>query len=326
VRWYSKLLLTFILGDIVMSNAWQAEKSIEADQALGIIQAQFPELAAQTIESLGAGWDNTAFLVNQQWVFRFPRRQVALPLLEKEIAVLPFISPFLSIPIPVPIWIGKPTKDYEWPFAGYRILPGVTACKTQLSDADRIFLAKPLAEFLAQLHSIAITPELAQALPDHTLEKLDVTTLVPKVRKNLDTIESLGLLQTNDKQILLAISDTATTLRQPKSRAVVHGDLYARHMLVDANKQLAGIIDWGDVHKGDPAVDLSIAHLFLPPSAHDIFRQTYGDIDEDTWQLARLRALYHASVEVIYGQDIGDIDLEQEGSRALSYIISDLSP
>ena len=36
----------------------------------------------------------------------------------------------------------------------------------------------------------------------------------------------------------------------------VHGDLYSRHLLVDDAGRPCGVIDWGDCHVGDPAVDL----------------------------------------------------------------------
>ena len=75
--------------------------------------------------------------------------------------------------------------------------------------------------------------------------------------------------------------DTALVLRiaeelaqTPSSDAPlcwVHGDLYARHLLLDDHKKLCGVIDWGDVHLGDRALDLSIAYSFLPAEARLCF-------------------------------------------------------
>ena len=42
-----------------------------------------------TLRPLGAGWDNTVFLVNESFVFRFPRREIAVACMEAEIRVLP---------------------------------------------------------------------------------------------------------------------------------------------------------------------------------------------------------------------------------------------
>ena len=47
-----------------MRNQWDAEMLIEPETALTIIQEQFPEVEATKIRLLGAGWDNTAFIIN----------------------------------------------------------------------------------------------------------------------------------------------------------------------------------------------------------------------------------------------------------------------
>jgi aminoglycoside phosphotransferase (APT) family kinase protein len=105
-----------------------------------------------------------------------------------------------------------------------------------------------------------------------------------------------------------------------RSDTLVHGDLYVRHLLVDAEQRLSGVIDWGDVHLGDPAVDLAVAHSFLPPSAHAVFRQAYGPFENSTWQLARLRAVWHTVNVLIYAHDSGDADLMREGQRSLNHM------
>jgi aminoglycoside phosphotransferase (APT) family kinase protein len=98
---------------------------------------------------------------------------------------------------------------------------------------------------------------------------------------------------------------------------VVHGDLYARALLVDGG-DLAGVIDWGDLHLGDPALDLAVAHTFLGPAAHTAFRVAYGSIDPETWQLARLRAVFHTAALLSYAVDQRDADLEREARTALA--------
>ncbi|MCB9539020.1 MAG: phosphotransferase [Myxococcales bacterium] len=102
-------------------------------------------------------------------------------------------------------------------------------------------------------------------------------------------------------------------------RVVVHGDLYARHVVVEAGR-LVGFIDWGDVHLGDPALDLSIAHALLPPDAHGAFRVAYGDVDRATWARARFRAAHYVSALLHYGWDVDDADLVAEAQVALRHL------
>ena len=109
----------------------------------------------------------------------------------------------------------------------------------------------------------------------------------------------------------------------PRTDTLVHGDLYFRHLLVNTDNQLAGVIDWGDVHLGDPAIDLAIALTFLPPKAEEVFRRSYGPIAPLTWQIARLRALWHSVTVLLYGHDIEDADLVRESRLALQYLARD---
>src|SRR5437867_5996430 len=137
-----------------MSKPWLAEYPVEAPLARALIEAQFPELAPARLQLLGEGWDNTAFLVNDCCVFRFPRRKIAVHLLEAEQRLLPQIAPRLPLPVPIPEFHGQPEDQYPWPFAGYRLLPGRTASAAALDEAQRLQAAEPIARFLAALHSL----------------------------------------------------------------------------------------------------------------------------------------------------------------------------
>src|SRR5262249_32255145 len=97
---------------------------VTAGLAGALLKEQVPELAAAPVELLGEGWDNAAFLVDSRYVFRFPRRSVAAPLLAREIAILPLLAPHLPVAVSAPAFVGTPSGDYPWPFAGYRAFEG----------------------------------------------------------------------------------------------------------------------------------------------------------------------------------------------------------
>jgi hypothetical protein len=88
-----------------------------------------------------------------------------------------------------------------------------------------------------------------------------------------------------------------------------------RHLLVDGDGRISGVIDWGDVHLGHPGLDLSIVHGFLPPAAHDTFLRIYGPIDADTWRLARFRAFEYVMHLLRFGHETGDEDLVREADQ-----------
>lgn len=306
-------------GQAMTNRPWTPEHAVTPELARELIEEQFPDLAPVRIEPLGDGWDNTAFLVCGEWVFRFPRREVAVALIETECALLPSIAPHVPLPIPVPLEPGRPGPRFPWPFAGYRRIPGRSACGAELEEAQRRRAAAPLARFLSALHAFpADEAALLGAGPD-TLGRLDVTKRCREIEKRLAEAQRLGLL--DDPGPWRAIAEAAPRSWTPRDSILVHGDFYSRHVLVDDAGLPCGVIDWGDVHLGEPALDLSIAHGFLPRSAHDAFRDAYGPIDEDTWAMARFRALQSATVTLVYGHDVGDEALMREARTALRHLV-----
>lgn len=301
-----------------MSPVWDPECIVSAELALKLVSEQFPQLERRSIEVLGTGFDNTAYLINGEFVFRFPRREIAVALLVRESEALPRIAHRIPLSVPVPEWIGRPSDVYKWPFAGYRMVPGRTACGACLTDDERASAAPILAKFLRELHKIDVEEARLWGIGDDTLGKIDRTKRIPQLIDNLNAIGSR--LSQRELLLLRSIVGRASQITPDSVHKLLHGDLYARHLIVDDGNEVAAVIDWGDLHIGDPAVDLSIAHHFLPPEAHGAFRDIYGAISEATWKLAQFRALYVAAVLVVYGTDKDDRVIANEGLRVLSYI------
>ena len=105
--------------------------------------------------------------------------------------------------------------------------------------------------------------------------------------------------------------------------ALVHGDLYAAHLLVGADGDPCGVIDWGDVHIGQPVVDLALLFSFLPPQGRRSFQQIYGEIDPTTAAVARFKALEIAVTLVLYGHDNEKADLVRDGQTALRLLLEE---
>src|SRR5437870_2010498 len=132
-----------------MERIWAAEIAVDRTLAAALIEEQCPALRPVTVEPLGAGWDNTVFRVNERFVFRFPRRELAVELLETELRCLPLLAPrLLPIAIPVQIYAGRPSSRYPWPFAGYGYIPGIRASNARIDMACRARLAAALGRFL----------------------------------------------------------------------------------------------------------------------------------------------------------------------------------
>jgi aminoglycoside phosphotransferase (APT) family kinase protein len=294
---------------------WTADIEIDEDLAVRLIAEQFPELAQLPLEPLGIGWDNAVFVVGGRYAFRFPRRRIAVPLIVREIAILPRIAPHLPLAIPAPVFVGMASEAYPWPFAGYPLIRGATACSVPLSEDERLRLAAPLGRFLGALHGIDPAPLVELGLPPDEIARLDHAKRVQIVGERLPSLAAAGAIDA-DAFMAWFRSHPPQTIADAK-RTLVHGDLYARHVLVDDARLPTGVIDWGDVHLGDPALDIAIAHSMLPASAHAAFRDAYGAIDERTWHAARYRAVDHAVLELDYGIRADDAGMRASGSAAL---------
>jgi aminoglycoside phosphotransferase (APT) family kinase protein len=303
-----------------MTEPWTPQHVVDPALAKTLIELQFPDLAPVRLESLGEGWDNTAYLVNETFVFRFPRREVAVASIETEARVLPELASRLPLAVPSPECGGVPEPRYPWPFLGYPHLPGRTADRAELDDPARAALARPLGGFLAALHGIPREETASWGLPLDTIGRLDGARMAARIRASLDALGRDEIVGGPDRWV--AIASEAAALRAGSDLRVVHGDLYARHLILN-DGALTGVIDWGDVHLGDPAVDLSVGWSFLPPSGRIPFRDAYGPIDEGIWKLARLRALHYGVILIDYGRGVNDPHLVREGRTILRLVVSE---
>jgi aminoglycoside phosphotransferase (APT) family kinase protein len=293
-----------------------AHFDVDALHASRLVSTQFPDVYTDNAKYVGVGWDNVAILFDGRVLFRFPRSRGSAGMIEREIAVLPLIAPLLPVDIPAPSYVGAASREYPWIFAGYDLLEGTTACSAQLSDEARSALAEPLARFLRVLHDIDTAPLLARGLAPNKMGPLSHKKHVRMTRERVASLARVE--QTDQLQHFVAWLEAHPPVSlDVENRRLVHGDLYARHLLLGAKAHLTGVIDWGDAHLGDPAVDIAIAHLILPSTAHTAFRGTYGPVDDRTWAAARYRAIYHAIIELDYGIRQNDVGMRDAGLTAL---------
>lgn len=296
---------------------WVADIHLLRELALELVREQFPGLG-RSIEPFGSGWDNTAYLVDGELVFRFPRREFAVPFLARETRVLPALAPRLPLPVPVPAWAGVPTERFPWPFAGYRRIAGRTLDAADLSPAERQVLAPAIAAFLKALHA---TPLDGLDLPGDELARTDFVRRGPLMFERLQALESAGIIA--DRRPWLALFEGVGEPEPPPRPVLVHGDLYERHVLVDGANHISGVIDWGDVHAGDPALDLSFLYRFFPAAERDAFLRVYGPVDARTARLARLRAAFHASTLAAFAHSTNDAPLLRASLAAMRNVLED---
>jgi aminoglycoside phosphotransferase (APT) family kinase protein len=301
---------------------WDAEIPVDESLARRLIAEQFPRLVGRPIRFLAAGWDNAVFVVDERLAFRFPQRAIAIPGIEREIAVLPRLGPMLPAPVPVPAHVGRPTDGYPWPFYGAPLIDGIELAASG-ADAERERLGTQLGEFLSVLHR----PELAQRfnddLPVDPMRRADMPARGAIARKWLDEAADLGIWDSAGDADANALILRAAAAPEATQLSVTHGDLHVRHVLVDAQGGMAGIIDWGDLCLADPAIDLSLVWSSLEGPARAAFREAYGPLDASAELRGRVLGLMLCAALAVYGRAEALPWLETEAAAGLRRVLVD---
>lgn len=278
-----------------MSHPWRPEREVTVDEATAAVRAL--GLAGDDVRVVAAGWDNTVVAVDGTWLFRFPRRAMALPGVEREAAHLPRLAPLLPLPVPVPEHRGT-YGDPPWPFWGARALPGTELAVSPHADLPSV--ATSLGRFVRALHDVPVDA----SLPVDPMRRADAADRAGRTRTLLADLASLGLRTPDDR--LDALLDRAGHAAGPDPTGPLvtsHGDLYARHVLVDGDGLAAGVIDWGDVCAAHPAVDLAFVFSALAPEHRSAFWAEYGEVDDDTVLRARTMAAFSTAAVASYARD-----------------------
>ena len=246
--------------------------------------------------------------------------------MENEIALLPYIARNVSFALSAPEWIGRSSDLYPYAYAGYRMISGFPLCDASNDLIDDDHFAIVLAAWLKELHAIAVNPEHIAVIKGEYEWKLNVAHRITSSTDNLLRYERYFLEAGFKKEDLL---DTINQLSRLQFKAVkqsfVHGDLYSRHIIVDPISLLpTGLIDWGDIHVGHPAIDLA-SGLVLSARAFKVFLDTYGSIDEESRAIMGFHAFCHGMSFLPYAFEQDKDTLKRWATLVLARAMQDIS-
>ncbi|MDM5361445.1 phosphotransferase [Peribacillus sp. ACCC06369] len=298
-----------------MEKPWLAEYPVSLELAGKLVMLQFPEIELKEIKQLGEGFDNTVIQINGQFVFRFPRRPIAVTLIQVENQLLPSIAGTFPLDIPEPIFFGKPSTLYPYPFTGYKMVKG--HLPVEGSVENKVESAKRFARFLKVLHSFPVEKARRLGVQLDGMMRLDVSFRKKSLMENVSSLLRLGYLEQANavKEFVEGLGEL--DVQHPIS--LVHGDIHIRNVLLDDEGVLAGIIDWGDVHIGNRAIDFSFLYSYFPKEVRRDFFEIYGEIEKETESLARFRAIYMLVTLLVYGIDRHDEELIVITSTGLKF-------
>ena len=264
-----------------MAGMPPATMEVSAAVVQGLVRQQRPDLVDRPLVRVANGWDNATFRLGDDLAVRLPRRAEAVPLILHEQRYLPDIARRSPVAVPVPVHAGRPTSDFPYPWSIARWVPGAGA--DDVGPAGRGPAVEGLADFLLSLH-----------VPAETGVPVNPFRGVPLLDRDSAVMERLGDRERYPQAAELSAvwEQTCSAKGWDRPTMMLHGDLHPGNVLLTDDGSLAGVIDFGDVGAGDPAVDLAVGWRMFDAGARRRFMDAFGPaVDGDTWVRARGWAL-----------------------------------
>lgn len=235
---------------------------ISQELARESIESNFPEFKNCTIRLFSEGLGSVVFLVNDEYVFRFPRHEKADVVLGVERAIVPKLHDYSGVPVPDFQYAGL-QAGRNLHFVGYPLLRGERLTKEILyekSDTPNPQLVKQIATFFRELHAFDLHEARASGVKERNLRRFfegqreDARDHVyPVLRERLGAAAET-MIEKIEKAFSEYLSDAGNFSYIP---ALIHGDLEVEHILIDPRtRDVTGIIDFGGIRVSDPDEDL----------------------------------------------------------------------
>lgn len=250
-----------------------------------LIQRTYPQFSnydLAAIQFVTQGWDSLVLDINNEYIFRFPRRETTRQQFLKEIGLLPELKKTLSYPIPNFEFIHLAQQELAQSFIGYRKLPGISLDQ---GTARSQHIIAQLGTFLAELHHFPVEEAVRLQIPfaspqDWRQNYLDFYRWVRTYCfPEMQAIEISHFSAVWED----FLGDEHNFAFQT---VLIHGDLVNEHILYDPNRvSLSGIIDWGDARIGDPALDFVGLYITGGENLVRHVMKIYQEVStDDFWQ------------------------------------------
>lgn len=267
-----------------------------------LLDEQAPDLRGRPLRQLAGGLDNLVVRIGDDLVARLPRHEDGARLAAHEQRWLADATRALPVEVPAVVVRGRPARHFPWPWSVCRWVPGETALRAGPDDRSTV-------DVLAELLPALWRPAPAGA-PGNPWRGVPLAA-----REQLHRAALVELGHPDADRLVAELHALAAVPPWQGPPVWVHGDLHPGNVVV-RDGRLVGVIDWGDVHAGDPAVDLAAAWMLLGAPGLGELRERLA-LDADTWERGRGWALVLAVMFLRYGRTDGVPDYTALGERTL---------
>ena len=233
---------------------------------LEAICESYPDFNIETVRPHHCdGQFNDILIINDEFIFRFPRYARGIETIVNEILILSRIQDYLTLPIPNPIYVGKDTHTLGKVFMGYPLLPGEPLWHETLAVmADEVThqrLTGQLANFLTELHQIPVE-SIGARLPVYD-KPTEWAQLYTDIRHHLFPLMRPDACTQVSSHFETFLNKSDSYSYQPVLR---HGDFGPGNILYDLQTQtISGVIDFAFAGLGDPATDIAAVSGYEAP-------------------------------------------------------------
>ena len=281
-----------------------------------LIKSKF-DLEVANIKIIGEGYDSKAYLINDEYIFKLKISSNQKKGYKKEKAVLDFLNRNLKTTIEIPqidfIYI-----DNELSIMGYKKINGAFLTSDiykEMNVKQQEILKKDIAKFLKDMHNLDYA-EIKEYVIDNKQNCFEEYDLLQKTIYN-------DLTEKEKKYIEKFFERLNNTTIFDDKKCLCHNDFSCNHLLIDNNKKLVGIIDFGDSGIIDEYCDFI---YLLEDSEEEIGKdfgedilQIYGDIDiNKAKEYQDIVEMYYPIETIIYGIKNNRDDFIKKGRKVLN--------
>ena len=111
-----------------------------------------------TVKLIGIGYDSEAYLINNEFIFKFAKHKLACKDYVREKRILDFLKENLKTNIKIPV-IEYFNNTNDSAIIGYRAINGTFLSPTvykKMNDIQKRKLVEDISEFLKKLHSLNV--------------------------------------------------------------------------------------------------------------------------------------------------------------------------
>ncbi len=213
-----------------------------------------PDISIKSVSINREGLLNDVVIVNEEFIFRFPKCEYGFEHLKDEADILRLLQSYITLEIPCPLY-----ESHD--VLAYRLIPGETLRRDmllRLAEAEQQAIADQLAQFFKELHGVPANQisDLEIPMADALMKYEGWVNVYQRIREKVFPFLLPHLRDWATDHFETHLADKSNFEYELK---MVDTDVPPYHILFDRHKKrINGIIDFGCAGLGDPALDFGV--------------------------------------------------------------------